>query len=316
MNLVVVVAYNLLTSFFPLILAVITLVAWIPMTSSDTSHLAAQINSILPADVRSTIHVQSLLTNVQHARGLLGVVSIAGLLWGGSNLFGAIESAFAVIFRVKTRGFLRQKAMSLVMILLLVVLLPLSFISTIFLSAATTTLGKILPISAGGPIGLLIGFAASYAALFLLFLAIYLVVPNLPVTWRHVWRGALIAALVLWIVNTTFPFYTAHFVNSKQYGAAAIGSAIITITWFWFFAVALLVGAQVNALALEIGPWPYDLSRMLTQIELPVQGGELTDMAAARDDLTSQDTQSPFGVARDAPEKLHTDTGDRSGGSR
>ena len=59
-----------------------------------------------------------------------------------------------------------------------------------------------------------------------------------------------------------------------------------------------------------------ELSRMLTQIKLPVQGGELTDMAVARDEMTFQDTQSPFGVARDVPEKLHADTGDRSGGSR
>jgi membrane protein len=314
-NLTVVVAYNLLTSFFPLVLAVLTLVAVIPAGLGTTSQVADQINSILPAEVRSNIKVQSLLTNLQHAGGILGIISIVGLLWGGSNLFGAIESAFAVIFRVKTRGFVRQKLMSLVMILLFVVLLPLSFVSTVLLSSTTTTLGKIMPGATSGPAGVIVGLAASLGAVFILFLSIYVVVPNLPVTWRNAWRGALIAAVLMSIINTLFPLYTAHFVNSKQYGAAAIGSAIITITWFWFFSLILLIGAQVNALAMGIGPWPYDLSRMLMEVKLPVQGGERTAMDAVRDEASAADKQSPLGVARDAQDVESPTGGTQPGGN-
>jgi len=299
MNLVAMVAYNLLTSFFPLVLALITVLAIIPAVSGNTTQFAAQINSILPGQVSSSIHIESLLRNVNKAGGILGLVSIVGLLWGGMNLFGAIESAFAVIFRVKTRDFVAQKLMCLLMIVLFVVLLPLSFISTLFLSSATTTLGKIMPGGAGGPGGIILGFGASLGALFVLFLAIYMVVPNFPVTWRNAWRGALVAAVVMWIVNTAFPFYTAHFVGTKQFGAAAIGSAIITITWFWFFSLVLLVGAQVNALAMDLGPWPYDLTGMLMRYKNPTKEGQQTAMDAVRTEPL-RDQASPFGVARDA----------------
>jgi len=300
MNLAVLIAFNLITSFVPLVLAIVTLVAVIPAGAGSTSNVATQINKILPAEVRSNINVQSLLTNVQHASGILGIISIVGLLWGGSNLFSAIESAFAVVFRVKTRGFLRQKLMSLVMILLFVVLLPISFVSALFLSSTTTTLGKIVPGVVSGPAGVIVGLAASLAVLFLLFLSIYVVVPNMPVTWRNAWRGALFAAVLMWIVNTIFPLYTSHFVSSKQYGAAALGSALITITWFWLFSVVLLIGAQVNVLAMGIGPWPYDLSRMLMLAKLPAQGGEPTAMDAVRDEASTADKQAPLGVARGA----------------
>ena len=300
MSFAVMVAFNLITSFFPLVLAVITIVALIPSSSGDTSHLANQINTILPAEVRSNIHVHSLLTSVQRVRGMLGIVSIVGLLWGGSNLFGAIESAFAVIFRVKTRGFVRQKLMSLAMILLFAVLLPVSFVSTLLLGSTTTTLGKIMPSAANGPAGVFLGMIASLLALFVLFLSIYLVVPNLPVTWRNAWRGALVAAVLMWIVNTIFPLYTAHFVNSKQYGTAAIGSALITITWFWLFSVVLLIGAQINALAMRIGPWPYDLSRMLTELDEPAPGAEPARESARSSEPGLPESRSPLGVARDA----------------
>jgi len=300
MNLTAMVSYNLLTSFFPLVLALITILALLPAVSNNTTHFAAQINSVLPSEVGKNIDIASLLDNVNKEGGILGLVSIVGLLWGGSNLFGAIENAFAVIFRVKTRDFAAQKLMSLVMILLFAVLLPLSFVSTLLLGSATTRLGTIMPGAASGPVGLVLGLATGLAALFVLFLAIYIVVPNIPISWRHAWRGALVAAVVMWIINTLFPYYTAHFVGTKQYGAAAIGSAIVTITWFWFFSLVLIVGAQVNALAMDIGPWPYDLPSVLMRFKPPTTEGERTGMDAARDDESPREQDSPFGVARDA----------------
>jgi len=282
MNLTAMVSYNLLTSFFPLVLALITILALVPAVSNNTSQFAAQINSILPSDVSRNIKIDSLLKSVHKAEGILGLVSIVGLLWGGTNLFGSIENAFAVIFRVKTRSFVKQKLMALVMILLFVVLLPLSFVSSLLLGSTTTSLGRIMPIGLSGPVSLVVGLAAGLASLFILFLAIYVVVPNMPISWRHAWRGALAAAVVMWIINTAFPFYTAHFVGTKNYGAAAIGSAIITITWFWFFSLVLLVGAQVNALAMDLGPWPYDLPGVLMRYKAPTTSGNPTGMGAAR----------------------------------
>ncbi len=300
MNLTAMVSYNLLTSFFPLVLALITILALLPAVSNNTGHFASQINSVLPSEVGKSINIASLLDSVNKEGGILGLVSIVGLLWGGTNLFGSIESAFAVIFRVKTRDFVAQKLMALVMILLFVVLLPLSFVSTLLLGSATTSLGTIMPGWLNGTVGLVLGLATGLAALFVLFLAIYIVVPNIPVSWRHAWRGALVAAVAMWAINTLFPYYTAHFVGTKQYGAAAIGSAIVTITWFWFFSLIVIVGAQVNALAMDIGPWPYDLPGVLMRYKTPTTEGKRTGMDAARDDQSPGEQDSPFGVARDA----------------
>lgn len=321
MNLVAMVSYNVLTSFFPLVLALITILALVPAVTGNTHAVASQINAVLPSDVRSQLKIDSLITSVSHQFGLLTLVSILGLLWGGSNLFGSLESAFAVIFRVKTRDFLPQKLMSVAMILLFVVLLPLSFVSTIFISAASTTLGRIVPGALSGPFAVAVGLAASLASLFALFVAIYMVVPNIPIRWRYAWRGALVAAVVMWIINTIFPFYTAHFVGTKQYGTAALGTAIITITWFWFFSLVLLVGAQVNALAMGIGYWKYDLTRVLMEAKIPTQGGAPTAMAALEANRDPSVTDAPVGLARDsqkvenpARERRETPDRDRDGG--
>src|SRR5438874_2472221 len=82
---------------------------------------------------------------------------------GGSNLLGAIESVFAVIFRVKTRDFLPQKLMSVLMVLLFAVLLPLSFVSSFLLSAASTTLSRIIPGTLSGPFAIVLGLVTGLA---------------------------------------------------------------------------------------------------------------------------------------------------------
>ena len=262
-NLVAMVAYNLLTSFVPLILALITTLALVPGIADNVDHIAAQISKVLPANIRKDANVAEFLHTIKNARGLLALISFVGLFWGGTNLFGSIENAFAIIYRVKTRDFLPQRLMALVMVLASLLLLPLSFASSLLLGAASTNVGRIIPGPLRSQLGTSFGLGTSLVALFVLFALIYIVVPNMPVSWRHTWRGALVAAVAMWLVNIAFPFYTARFVSTQQYSTAALGTFIVTITWFWVFSLVLLVGAQVNAIGLGLRPWRYDITRVL-----------------------------------------------------
>ncbi len=301
LNLAAMVAYNALTSFFPLALAVITLLAAVPNMAGSRQDVARQLNLILPSDIQSQIDVSRLIAQVNDRSALLTVISVVGLLWGGSNLFGSIESAFAIIFRVKTRDIIPQKAMSILMIVVFAILLPVSFVSTFLVSAGTTTLGRILPAYMNGPLAEIVGMGTSFAALFVLFLIIYMIVPNLPIRWRYAWRGALIAAAAMTVVNIAFPVYAAHFLGTKQYGTAALATAIIAITWFWFFSVVLLVGAQVNALHMGIGYWRYDLTRTLRDQRIPTEGGAPTAIEALQQAHDADLLNTPVGVMRDKP---------------
>lgn len=259
------IAFNVLISALPLLVVLFTLLAWIPEQAGHAAEFASQINRILPSEVAKDLDVIGLLSRVRGSIGALIVISVGGLVWGGANLFGSIENSFAVIYRVRTRSFLPRRIMSLVMMLLFALLLPLSFISSLALGAATTALGRVMPEILTGPLPLLLGLLTSVVSLFVLFLAIYVVVPNVPISLRYAWRGALIAAVVMAVVNTLFPFYTAHFLGSRQYGAALIGTVLVTVTWIWLFSVVLLVGAQANSLAMGLLPWPHDVSRLVLE---------------------------------------------------
>lgn len=271
MNLVSMIAYSVLTSFVSLVLAVVLILALLPNSANTVNGFAAQINHVLPVSVRQDANLAGIINLIHSASTILTTIIVVGLLWGGMNLFGAIENAFAFIFRVKVRDILPQKVMALIMIVIFAVLLPLSFVSSLLLGTATTTLGTVVPSYLRGPISTIVGLAAGLASLFLLFVIIYIVVPNRPVTWRHSWRGATVAAVAMWLVNTLFPFYAAHFIGTRDYGAATIGTVIITITWVWFFSLVLLLGAQINSLSMGLAPWKYDLTRILMETPGPVR---------------------------------------------
>lgn len=60
----------------------------------------------------------------------LALISVASLMWAGSNVFGNMENAFSIIFRTEGRGFLHQTLMAIAMVIILAILLPLSLAAT------------------------------------------------------------------------------------------------------------------------------------------------------------------------------------------
>jgi len=92
------------------------------------------------------------------------------------------------------------------------------------------------------------GVLSSLLVAWLLFEAIYIVVPNQKISFLHSWRGAVVAAVLLQIFLTLFPFYAARFLGGY---AGQAGFAVILIVFFYYFAVILLLGAEINAFFAE-----------------------------------------------------------------
>ena len=246
-NLAALLAYNFLGAIFPLLLGILALAAlFLPLS---LVHQAARgVNQAFPPGAHGlNLDFNSLLTRFRgsSASGITIAASFAALLWTGSSLFGVMENCFSIVYRTRDRGLLRQKVMALGMILLFVVLTPLAFVaSTISGSYQQLTTGL-----ASQPfLGVLIavgGYLLGVGFAFLLLACIYLVVPNLPLNWRHAWPGALVAAILLEAATLVFPVYTAHF-STSQFGAIAGLLAILGL-WFWLVSLILLLGAEVNS---------------------------------------------------------------------
>ena len=260
-------AYNLMLAMFPILIALISILGFTlgRLDPSAVAKIQSQIAGIFPGVAGAQI-VKSVLNQLNKSATILLVLAILTAIFGGSRLFIVIEQFLDLIYHVRPRTLIRQNLVAIGMLLLFVVLIPLmvfasaapafvlSFTSVIpFLAqnkiaaAVITTIGGILS-------GIIVGF--------ILFEAIYFVIPNQKISWRNSWRGALVAAILLEVYLFAFPFYTSHFL--KGY-AGVVGGGIILLLFFYYFAVILLLGGEINAFFSEkVQPLPNDVFTFVT----------------------------------------------------
>jgi membrane protein len=262
MNLASMLAYSLITAILPLLLFILSMAALLlqPFVQANIDTVVAAITAALPRPVQSLIDVKALLNSLVAITGPLAISALIGLVWLGSNLFVNVENAFSIIYRVRGRAVIPQRLVAIGMVLLLTLLLPLSLLAASLVAAESSDLGKRLPpVLAHLPA--IVGLLTSLGVLWLLFVVVYLVVPNTTVPLRSAWRGALVAAVLFGTVQVLFPLYFTVFLSGNaKYGAAAL-SYLVVIIWLWFFALFTLVGAQVTAVAMGLKELPADLAR-------------------------------------------------------
>jgi len=176
---------------------------------------------------------------------ILLAIAIITAIFSGSRLFVALDNVFAVIFRVDVRPFLKQNTMAILMMLLFLVLAPLSFFAS---SVPAFVLSYVLPsgIQSNGFVLTVEGFIGGVIVAFILFAAIYYVVPNIQQRWATTWPGALATAVLLNLFELLFPIYQRIFLKNAGLGSAA-GLAIVILIFLYYIGVITLLGAEINA---------------------------------------------------------------------
>ena len=263
-------AYNLLTAILPIAIAVFGILGLILGGPNNPleQNLLTQIPKLFPGGSQDALTslLKGALQQIQKDAGILVILAIVLALFGGSRLFISIEGCLDIVYRVRPRTIIKQNAMAFLMLLLFIVLIPIMLFASTAPTFVLTFLNnqpqlKSIPFFAtltGNFITVyLVGLLSSLLASFLLFEAIYFIVPNQKISWKNSWRGALTASVLLVLFLQLFPLYTSNFLKGYS---GAIGLAVIIVLFFYYFAVILMLGAEVNAFFFEhVQPIPNDL---------------------------------------------------------
>lgn len=257
-----IISWNVLTSLVPIAVGLIAITGFVlrgnpGAEQAVVSHLSSALQGVLSTqELTNLVHA-----SVTHA-GLLGIIAIAGILWSGANIGGAIATVFQAIFEVNGRFFLIEKIVDVIMIFIFAVLM-------IVIIAATSAGSVVKSLISGFPLSglatFVIGTAIAVSAAFVLFALIYVVFPNAKprFTLANVWKGALVAAILFEILTYIFPIYAkfAHFSKDGK----LLGTVVLLTAWIYFFSLVLVIGAEVVAITAineaqsrgqEIGPMP------------------------------------------------------------
>jgi membrane protein len=241
-NWAVLIAWNALFAFFPILLLFLSLLGLIFGGRSTASFLITVVNTIQDPDAQ--VQFKQLLTTAHRASGIFFVVGVIGLVWSGSALFGVMDQVFAYLYHTKQRPFIPQKLMAVGMVLLFTALAGIAVLSSSVLPALHNI--PFLPRFMQNAFSLVIQVVVGVVAGTILYLAIYYVVPNRRQQLSRVWPGALAAGVLFEIVTLIFPLYLSLTHTGSQYGKT-FGLFFIILTFFFFFGLITMVGAEVNS---------------------------------------------------------------------
>jgi membrane protein len=240
-----IVSWSVLTSVVPIVVGLIAISGFLlkgnpSAQHSVISHLSQALKGVVtPAELQKLVSA-----SISHS-GILGIVGLLGVLWGGSNVGGSISTVFQAVFEVRGRSFIIEKLIDIGMIFVFTALMLVIILGTTagaMLNAVFTSLN--LP----GIVSFVAGTLVSLLAAFLLFCSIYAVFPNVETRFkfRNFWKGALAAAILFEILSLIWPLY-AKFANFQKNGAL-LGALVLLMAWVYFFSITMLVGAEIVAM--------------------------------------------------------------------
>jgi len=196
--------------------------------------------------------VTGALESAQEQRGTAVVALIIGLataLNGASGAFGAAGRALNKIFRVQEgRGFVKKKGFDVLWTLVVMALVLITFV-LVFLGGglASDVLGTIGLGETAAVVWRIARWPAALGVAMLIYAVIYYAAPNVDVRhFRWISPGAIVGVLLWILASALFFVYVSNFSSySATYGAFA--GAVILLVWLWVTNLALLFGAELNA---------------------------------------------------------------------
>lgn len=238
-------SYYFILSLFPMLIVALALT---PYFKIDQQFLLEKIQSYAPGDLGDYLFdmISEVLNNKNNTIITVGIVFT---LWSASSGIYGIIIAFNNAFRVRDgRIWIVTKLISVILTAL--------FLVGMFVALALIVFGKQLTYILFHKFNLDEGYYNLWSVLnyslpllfiFLIFVFLYTMGPNLKLKAISILPGALFATLSWTIVSRLFGYYIDHFSSYiKTYGT--IGAFMAFVLWLYITGYILIIGVEINAI--------------------------------------------------------------------
>jgi membrane protein len=238
-------------SLSPLLVIAVSIAGFIFGEEAARGEIVYQIQDLVGKE--GAMIVQTALKNSQYsADGLRAlIISAVTLLIGSTVVFVELQDSLNLIWKVKRKpgrsifkvilGFFKDRFQSFAMVVATGFLL----LSSLLVSALIAALNRFLtntflslPLYFFDIADILI----SLSVIFILFMMLFRVLPDVTITWKDVWLGSLVTAALFVLGKFLIGLYLGQSSLSSTYGAA--GSLVIFLLWIYYSAQILFLGAE------------------------------------------------------------------------
>jgi membrane protein len=243
-------AYYSFLALFPALLFVVSLASFFPIQKLIDQAMRTVVR-FAPGDVVTIVRDQLLqITDTPHG-GVL-VLSLLGTVWSTSSgmvaLIATLNQAHDVF---ETRPWWRVRAVAVALTTALAFFMLVALTLVLVGPATVSTLADRLELGAAFTMGWhIVRWPAALAVVLTALGAIYHFAPDVKQEFAWITPGSVAATAVWLLVSLAFRTYVVHFgTYQKTYGA--IGAVMVTLLWFYFSGLAVILGAQLNATIAE-----------------------------------------------------------------
>jgi membrane protein len=239
------IAFYSVTSIAPVLLIVVAIAGLAYGREAAQNAIIDQLGGLMGQQTAAVL--QTAIANAADtSSGILAtMIGIGTLIVTASGVFGEMQAALNIIWKVKPRGtttsrLLKARALSLGLVAALGFLLMVSLVVSTALTAFGSYLNARLPW--GAAIMTVLNGFVSLALLAVIFAAIYKVLPDRDLRWGDVIAGALATAVLFVLGKSLIGWYIGSSAVASTYGAA--GALIILLLWVYYSAQIFLFGAE------------------------------------------------------------------------
>lgn len=241
-------------SLLPLLLVAIAVLGFFSAASSKDLAQEAIANLRLDESSKTADLISDAIRTAESSRRAASVLGLAGLLWTGLGVVGALQYTWNTAWQVPGRG-VKDKAVGLAWLSGAGLLFVVSFA----VSAASQLLPWYL-----GPLGILAGLATGVV----LWLWTAHTLPNRQVGWRALLPGALVGAIGFEILKVAASFVVPRVVASSSELYGPVGVVFAVLAWLLLFGRLVVYAAVV-----EVVLWEERHGTVTLTIEAPARPG-------------------------------------------
>jgi len=250
-------AYYFFLALFPALLFLVAVLSFVPVDNLMNTILGT-LSRVAPVEVLSIVQDQILKIAHDQAGGLL-TFGMVGTIWSSSSGVTAIIDSLNQAYDIQEgRPWWKVRLIALALTIALAFFVVISTVLVVagpalaekvaewfHLGAAFTWTWKV----AQWPV--VFGLASLAMAL------IYYYAPDAEQDWLWITPGSILATLLWLAISLGFRFYVTSF-GSYNVTYGAIGGVIVLLLWFYVSALAVLIGAEVNAEIEHASPYGKD----------------------------------------------------------
>jgi membrane protein len=251
-------AFYTIFSIAPVLLIAVGVASFFLAPDAATDQIVGETEQMIGAQGANSVR-QVIESSRGFGKGFWAVsVGVVTLIIGATTVFGELQSALNQIWDVKAKpdrgvimSFLIDRVRSFSIAIGVGFLLLVSLVITALISGLQEYMNAWLP---GVPwIWQTANVVSSFLVIAVLFAMIYKFLPDVVISWKDVWIGAAVTAVLFTGGKYAIGIYLGRTATASAFGAA--GSLVVLLFWVYYSALISFFGAEFTQVyARRYGP--------------------------------------------------------------